>query len=98
LGTRAIERRARTGAKDEGDIAGVTCHAGPVVIEAKNVARMNLSGWVDEAEVERGNADAAIGVVIHKRLGRGRERMGEQYVTLTLHDFTVLLGGTPNRH
>jgi len=95
FGTRAIERRARKGIRDEGDIAGLHCHAGPVVVEAKNVSRLDLAGWVTEAEVERGNADAAIGVVVHKRRGYGRESMDGQYVTMTLHDFTVLLGGTP---
>ena len=98
FGTRTIERRARKGIRDEGDIAGLHCHAGPVVIEAKNVARLNLSGWVDEAEVERGNADAAIAAVVHKRRGYGRGSMGDQYVTLRLEDFTILLGGQPHPH
>ena len=96
FGTRTIERRARKGIRDEGDIAGLHCHAGPVVIEAKSVARLNLSGWVQEAEVERGHADAAIGAVVHKRKGYGRGSMGDQYVTLTLRDFTILLGGHPD--
>ena len=95
FGTRTIERRARTGRKDEGDLAGLHCQAGPVVIEAKNHNRLNLSGWLEEAEIERGNADAAIGAVIHKRRGYGRGSMGDQYVTLSLRDFTILLGGHP---
>lgn len=96
LGDDRIERRARSGAKDRGDVTGVRTVTGErVVIEAKNVARMDLSGWVDEAEVERGNDDAAVGVVAHKRVGRGRARMGETYVTMTLRDLTVLLGGEP---
>ena len=72
--------------RDEGDIAGLFCHAGPVVVEAKNVARLNLSGWVDEAETERGHADAAVGIVVHKRRGYGRGSMGDQYVTMRLED------------
>jgi hypothetical protein len=47
---------------------------------------------VDEAEVERGNADAVAGVVIHKRRGKGHAL--DQYVTMTVRDFVVLLGGT----
>lgn len=89
-----IERRARNGSKDRGDISGVRCIAGRVVVECKDVRKMALSGWVDEAEVERGNDDAAVGVVVHKRLGKGAKNMGEQYVTMTLADLAVLLGGT----
>lgn len=89
-----IERRARNGSKDRGDIGGVRCIAGRVVVECKDVRKMNLSGWVDEAETERGNDDAAVGVVVHKRLGYGVKNMGGTYVTMTLADFAVLLGGT----
>lgn len=95
FGTRTIERRAKTGRNDEGDIAGLNCHAGPIVVEAKNRARFDLSGWLDEARVEAGNADAAFGVVVAKRRGYGRGSMGDQYVIVRLEDFTVLLGGQP---
>lgn len=97
FGTRTIERRARKGAKDEGDIAGVTSHLGPVVIEAKNHARHDLSGWMDEAVVEAGNADAAFGAVVFKRRGYGRGSMGDQYVLMRLEDWVRLLGGCPVR-
>lgn len=95
FGTRQIERRARKGVRDEGDIAGLFCHAGPVVVEAKNVARLNLSGWVDEAETEREHAQAAVGIVVAKRRGYGRGSMGDQYVVMTLRELTILLGGHP---
>jgi hypothetical protein len=98
FGTRQIERRARKGIRDEGDIAGLNSHAGPVVVEAKNVSRFNLSGWLQEAQIEASHADAAMGVVVAKRRGYGRGSMGEQYVVMRLHDFTVLLGGTPKHH
>lgn len=91
-----IERRAKNGNKDRGDIGSVrTIDQQRVVIECKDVRAMNLSGWVDEAEVERGNDDAAVGVVVHKRLRYGAKNMGGTYVTMTLADFVVLLGGTP---
>jgi len=89
-----IERRARNGSKDRGDINGIRTPLGErVVIEVKNVARLSLSAWVKEAEIERGNDDAAVGVVVHKRPGRGKANMAEQYVTMTLADLAVLLGG-----
>ncbi len=90
-----IERRARNGSKDRGDVGGVRTATGErVVVECKDVRKLNLSGWVDEAEVERGNDDAAVGVVAHKRLRFGAKNMGGTYVTMTLADFAVLLGGT----
>jgi hypothetical protein len=95
LGDDRIERRAKSGAKDRGDIAGVRTALGErVVIECKDVARLNLSGWVDEADIERGNDDAAVGMVAHKRRGYGPAQMGGTYVTMTLDDFAALLAGT----
>lgn len=87
-----IERRAKSGAKDRGDITGVIANGNRVVIECKDVAKLNLAGWVKEADIERGNDDAAIGVVVHKRVRFGASQMGGQYVTMTLTDFAVLLG------
>jgi hypothetical protein len=89
-----VGRETLHGKKDVGDLRGVLSPFGPVAVEIKNHRTMQLSGWVDEAETERGNADAVAGVVVHKRTGKGSRSMGEQYVTMTLHDFAVLLWGT----
>lgn len=86
-----IDRAPLAGAKDKGDIAGVVSPFGRVVLELKNHNRQELAVWVDEAEVERGNADALVGVVVHKRRGKGQP--GDQYVTLTLDGLVKLLGG-----
>jgi hypothetical protein len=87
-----IERRARNGAKDRGDIGGVrTATGGRVVLEVKDVVATNLGGWVAEAEAERGNDDAAVGLVVHKRRGKGDP--GDWYVTGTLRDLVALLCG-----
>lgn len=92
-----IDRRAKTGAKDKGDIGGVRMALGPggagsrVVVECKHVSRTDLSGWVNEADIERGNDDAAVGLVVHKR--RGTADPGDQYVTMTLRDLVTLLSG-----
>lgn len=90
-----IERRTKNGSKDRGDITGVkTIRGGRVVIEAKDVTKMALPAWLREAEVERGNDDAAIAVVAHKRYRSAVA--GEQYVTMTLATFAALLeGGAP---
>jgi len=86
-----IERRAKTGAKDRGDIGGVRLNGQRVVIEVKDTARDNLPAWIREAEVERGNDDAVIGVVAHKK--RGSANPADQYVSMTLETFAVLLEG-----
>lgn len=86
-----IDRRPKTGAKDKGDIGGVRHMGGRVVIEAKDVTRTDLAGWVTEAEIERGNDDALVGLVIHKRRGKGNPL--DQYVTTTVRELIALLTG-----
>ena len=44
-----IERRAKTGAQDRGDIVGVRHSGQRVVIECKDTCRINLAGWAAEA-------------------------------------------------
>ena len=86
-----IGRRVKTGAKDRGDIAGVRHHGQRVVIEAKNVATMALPAWTREAQVEAGNDDALVGIVVHKR--RGTQKPGEQWCSMTVDDLVALLTG-----
>lgn len=88
-----IMRMPLHGSKDYGDIAGVKCISGKVCIECKNHRKLDLAGWYGEAEAERGNSDAAVAVVVHKRHGKGRP--GDQWVTMTLRDLALLLGGEP---
>lgn len=80
------ERRLAGAALDRGDIAGVV----GVVIEAKNKARLDLAEWIDEAEHERVNDNAWLGVVWHKR--RGKAGAADGYVTMTGAAFLELLG------
>ena len=86
-----IDRRARTGTKDRGDIAGLRHLGARIVIECKNTARTNLAGWMTEAETQRGNDDANTSLIIHKRHGKGRPE--DQWVTTTLADLVALLTG-----
>lgn len=87
-----IERRRLTGSKDRGDIAGVRCIAGRVVVEVKDYGgRLEAGPWLNEAAVEAGNDDAAVGVVVAKR--RGRTDPADQFVLMTLRDLVLILGG-----
>lgn len=79
------ERRTLSGVQDRGDIAGVP----GVVIEVKNCARQELPAWVGEAERERENDRATLGVVWHKR--RGTTNPGAWFVTMSGEQFAALL-------
>lgn len=97
LGGKTIERRAKHGTNDMGDISGVFVGGKPCVVECKNRKSMSLAQWVDEAEIERGNADAEYGVVAHKRPGAGTKNFGRNYVTMTLDTWlAILAGGSEN--
>lgn len=87
----SVERRAKCGSADRGDLAGVYLHGRRVVVECKNCARTELAKWVQEAEVERVNDGAPYGVVFHKRRGFGKKNMGGTYVTMTLCTFAEML-------
>lgn len=87
-----IDRRVKNGKNDRGDIGGVrTIRGGRVVIECKDTARLDLPGWLREAEIEAGNDDAVIAAVMHKR--RGTTDPAAQYVTITAETFARLIEG-----
>lgn len=88
-----IERRAKNGAKDRGDVSGVrTIGGGRVVLECKDAGgRFEVGSWLTETETERGNDDAVAGFVVAKR--RGTTDPGDQVVIGTLRDLVALLVG-----
>lgn len=88
-----IERRVMGGVNDRGDIAGVTVRGKRTVIECKNCKRMELSEWLDEADLERVNDDAEFGLVVHKRRGCGEKSFGRNYATMTLETFAAIIAG-----
>jgi hypothetical protein len=71
---------------DRGDIDGLP----GVVMECKAQRTSALSEWVKEAETERVNAEAAFGIVVHKRFGR---HVSDSYCTLPLWQLANLLVG-----
>lgn len=86
-----IDRRAKTGSKDRGDITGLRHLGERIVIECKNTTRLALADWMNQAEIERGNDDALAGLIIHKR--HGNNQPGDQWVTTTLRELTALFNG-----
>ena len=57
----------------------------------KNHRRMELAEWLEEAETEKGNADAVFGFVAHKRRGFGDAKIGGTYVAMTLDDWIEMV-------
>lgn len=87
-----IERRTKNGAKDRGDISGLRHMGERVVVECKNTSKMSLATWAREADIERGNDDALVGVIAHKRHGKGQPQ--DQWVSMSLGEFVALLTGS----
>ena len=88
-----IERRVKHGANDRGDISGVRMMTGErMVLEVKDYGGVyHVGEWLNEAETERGNDDARVGVVVAKR--RGKSDPGESVVFMTLEAFARLVSG-----
>ena len=61
---------------------------GPASIEVKDVAKMDLSGWLRQAQA---NAGDRVALVVHKR--RGKSKAEDWYCTLTFSDLLRLLDG-----
>jgi hypothetical protein len=90
-----VEQRKLGGALDRGDISGVKVHGQRVVVEVKNTAKIDASGFLREAEIERVNDGALAGVVAYKRHGKGKP--GDQVVMMTMRDFVAIITGVrPN--
>lgn len=88
-----IHRSALHGKGDVGDIHGLFCRGEPMAVEVKNCRRYQPKEWLRQAEAERGNADAAYGVVVFHVNGIGLDDMGEQGVLMTLGTLCKILGG-----
>ncbi len=85
----SVERRALSGAKDKGDVAGIP----NVVIEIKNHASYKLTEWIKETEVERNNAQASVGILVIKPKGLGVSQVDKWYAVVPLETMVTLLNG-----
>ena len=83
---------SETGARDRGDISGWRYAGRRIVAECKDYGgRYQVGPWLTEAETERVNDDAAVGLVVAKR--RGTTDPGDQVVICTLRDLVALITG-----
>jgi hypothetical protein len=87
-----IERRSRNGAKDRGDLSGLRHMGERVVVEIKDHGgELRVGPWLTETEIERGNDDALVGMIVAKRRGKGNP--ADQLVIMTLGDLVALMTG-----
>lgn len=86
-----IDQRKLSGAKDRGDIGNLKVNGQRVVVEVKNTSRIDVASFLAEAEAERVNDNAVAGIVVAKRVGKGKPE--DQIVLMTLRDFVALVNG-----
>ncbi|MBY4798321.1 hypothetical protein K6V98_08180 [Collinsella sp. AGMB00827] len=89
-----VERRALHGNKDMGDIYGIYAHAFHAIAECKAHKRITpglIAEWRSQTVIERGNADADIGMLIVKVY---RAPILQSQVHVTTADYLRLAGQT----
>lgn len=78
-----IRRVAQTGRADTGDV-----HAAPFVLECKNVAKIDLAAFTEQADREAENAGMRFGVAVVKRRGKN---VRHGYAVMSLETFARVL-------
>jgi hypothetical protein len=87
-----IDRKVKSGSKDKGDIANVRLNDHKIVIECKDRGgQFYAAEWVAEAEAERVNDEALVGIVIAKR--RGVTDPMQQWCVMTVGELVALMRG-----
>jgi hypothetical protein len=85
-----IDRKVKTGSKDKGDIANVRLGEHKIVIECKDRGgQFYAPEWVAEAEAERVNDGALVGIVVAKR--KGVTDPMQQWVVMTVGELVALM-------
>jgi len=81
------ERRALTGANDQGDVSGCI----GLAIEIKNHKEYKFPKWIKETQIEKENANADFGILVVKPNGVGVSNTGQWWAVMTLEDMTSLV-------
>ena len=79
------ERRALSGAADQGDIAGIV----GVCIEAKASTRWEIPAWLRELDVEIANSQADVGALWCKSINKAQVEDG--FIVMRPAQFVALL-------
>ena len=81
------ERRAMTGALDQGDVSGCV----GLVWEVKNHKAYHIPAWIAETVEETKNAKADFGILAIKPNGVGLTNAGKWWAVMTVEDMVKLL-------
>lgn len=83
------ERRALTGANDQGDITGIP----GLCMEVKNHSTYKFPAWLKETEIERKNAKADFGILVVKPHGIGMttDKVGQWWALMPMQAMMDLL-------
>lgn len=84
------ERRALTGALDQGDVTGTPGICWEVKARKKPVSDLDVAAWMDEAETERRNAHADYGLLVVRRAGVGAANAGRWWAYMAAGDVAAL--------
>lgn len=88
-----ITKAPSWGAVDKGDIVNVRIDGHNLVIQTKDVARLDLPGGTGDARVQAVNAGALAGLFVHKR--RGTTDPLRQWVSCTVADLIAIITKVP---
>lgn len=92
LGFPHAERRALTGAFDQGDITGTPGVCWEVKSRNRPISDTQIDAWLAETETERINARAAVGVLVIRRPGVGPANAGSWWAYMRANAW--ILGAT----
>lgn len=88
-------RPALTGIGDTGDINGIRNEARQVAVQCKNQKTFKLSEWLNATKEQAGRlggvGNPALPVLVVKRPGMGKDKVGKTYAVLELDDLADLL-------
>ena len=83
-----IERRALSGSKDRGDIAGIP----KIVIEVKNHKSYKIPEWIKETQIETMNDEAHYGFLVIKPNGIGLTKVEDWWAVMPVSTMVELIG------
>lgn len=83
----AVERRALSGSKDRGDIAGIP----DTVIEVKSQKSYKIHEWLKETQIELENDQARFGFLVIKPNGIGLENVKNWWAVVPVSQMVDLI-------
>lgn len=93
LDDKNVTKAPSWGAVDKGDIVNVRIDGHDLVIQTKDLAKLDLPGGVGDARQQAVNAGALAGLFVHKR--RGTADPMKQWVSCTVEDIIAIITKIP---